>query len=271
MTDKYAVVGNPIAHSKSPAIHEAFAKQTNQELSYETVLAPIGGFADTVKRLVDEGYKGVNVTVPFKLDAFDMATELKVLAQAAGAVNTLSFNKKNIIGHNTDGLGMVRDIEHNLDTVLQGSRVLMLGAGGAAQGVLRPVLDKGPAELVIANRSIEKAIAMIDKVKGQYKDIDLAAVAYETLNREFDVVINATSASLNKASLPISNIVFKKSGLAYDMMYGQETPFIAQARAQGADVANGLGMLVEQAAEAFELWRGVRPNAKAVIDKMRVL
>lgn len=270
MTDKYAVVGNPIAHSKSPAIHAAFAKQTNQDMIYEAILAPIGGFADTVNQLIADGYKGINVTVPFKFDAYDMATELNVFAKHAGAVNTLSFNQAEVFGQNTDGLGMVRDIEENLGVPLNGKRILLLGAGGAAQGVLHPILDKTPDVLVVANRSVEKAVAMIDSVKDQYAAIELLAQSYEDLNMAYDVVINATSASLNKASLPVSDNIFSEACLAYDMMYGQETPFMMQASAQGASVADGLGMLVEQAAEAFTLWRGVRPDAKAVIDKMRV-
>ncbi len=270
MTDKYAVIGNPITHSKSPAIHAAFAQQTNQDMSYEAIQAQSGEFAEKVNQLIAAGFKGVNVTVPFKFDAYEIATELNVLAKHAGAVNTLSFNQENINGYNTDGLGMVRDIQDNLQVPLQGKRVLLLGAGGAAQGVLHPLLDQNLAALVVANRSVEKAVAMIDKVKVLYATTDLAARAYDDINHSFDVVINATSASLNKTGLPIANHVFAEGCLAYDMMYGQETPFMAQARAQGAIVADGLGMLVEQAAEAFALWRGVRPDSKAVIDKMRV-
>lgn len=271
MTDKYAVIGNPIAHSQSPAIHAAFAKQTNQEMMYEAILAPLGGFADTLNTLISEGYQGVNVTVPFKFDAFEFATELNVFAQNAGAVNTLSFSQGNTFGHNTDGLGMVRDIEENLNTPLQGKRVLLLGAGGAAQGVLNPLLDKAPSELVIANRSVEKATAMIDRVKEQYEAVELTASAYEGLSKPFDLVINATSAGLSKARLPIADVIFAENCLAYDMMYGRKTPFMTQARENNAVVADGLGMLVEQAAEAFTLWRGVRPDAKAVITKMRVV
>lgn len=270
MTDKYAVIGNPIAHSKSPAIHAAFAQQTQQDITYETILAPIGGFADMVNQLIEKGYQGVNVTVPFKLDAYEFANELSAFAQHAGAVNTLSFTQAKIKGHNTDGLGLVRDIEQNLHVPLQGKRVLLLGAGGAAQGVLHPMLEKGIVKLVVANRSVEKAVAMIDKVKDQFSTIDLMASSYDALNSQFDVVINATSIGLSKASLPVSNAIFSDGCLAYDMMYGQETPFIAQARAQGAKVTDGLGMLIEQAAEAFELWRGVRPDSKAVVEKMRV-
>lgn len=271
MTDKYAVIGNPITHSKSPAIHAAFAKQTNQTMTYEATLAPLGGFSDTVAKLIAEGYQGVNVTVPFKLDAFELATELDALAQHAGAVNTLSFNQGVVHGYNTDGLGMVRDIEENLKTPLAGKRILLLGAGGAAQGVLYPLLDKAPSELVVANRTVEKAVAMIDKVSSDYSMVGLAPSTYESLSQPFDVVINATSTGLNKTSLPIADIIFAESCLAYDMMYGRETPFMKQARANNASVADGLGMLVEQAAEAFTLWRGVRPNSKAVIDQMSVV
>lgn len=270
MTDKYAVIGNPIAHSKSPMIHTAFAKQTQQDMTYETILAPIGGFADMVNQLIEQGYQGVNVTVPFKLDAYELANDLNVFAQHAGAVNTLSFTQANIEGHNTDGLGLVRDIEQNLHVSLQGKRVLLLGAGGAAQGVLRQILDKDVIKLVVANRSVEKAVAMIDKVKDQFSAIDLMATSYDGLNSQFDVVINATSTGLSNASLPISSKIFAEGSLAYDMVYGQVTPFMRLATAQRATVADGLGMLVEQAAEAFELWRGVRPDSKAVIEKMRV-
>lgn len=271
MTDKYAVIGNPIAHSKSPAIHSAFAQQTNQDMTYESILAPLGGFADTINTLIAEGYQGVNVTVPFKFDAFELATELNVLAQHAGAVNTLSFNRTGVLGHNTDGLGMVRDIEENLQVALQGKTVLLLGAGGAAQGVLRPLLDKAPAELVVANRSIEKAVEMVDKVSDHYRSVALAASTFEALSKTFDIVINATSTGLNKTSLPIADTIFGGTRLAYDMMYGRETPFMAQARANNVRVADGLGMLVEQAAEAFGLWRGIRPDSKAVISHMRVV
>lgn len=271
MTDKYAVIGNPIVHSKSPSIHAAFAKQTNQNMTYETILAPLGGFADTVNQLVADGYRGVNVTVPFKLDAYELASDLNPLARHAGAVNTLSFTPAAIQGYNTDGVGMVRDIEHNLLTTLNGKRVLLLGAGGAAQGVLLPVLDRSPAQLMVANRSVDKAVAMVAKVTDQYQSIALSAKQYDEVDGQFDVVINATSASLSQASLPISADIFAAGCLAYEMMYGQETPFMAQATVAGANAVDGLGMLVEQAAVAFEVWRGIRPDSKAVLEKMRVL
>lgn len=273
MVDKYAVLGNPIGHSKSPDIHAEFAKQTNQEMTYEAILAPLDRFKETVTRLVSEGYKGVNVTVPFKFEAYDLASQLRMPAKQAGAVNTLTFTDGSLIGDNTDGLGLVHDIEHNLCKALQSKRILILGAGGAAEGVLHPLLDAAPSKLVVANRSVEKAVAMIGKVKQlvQYNSVSLAASAYEDLqNQKFDVVINATSTGLSDASLPIPNTLFADGSLAYDMMYGRETPFMAQAREAGATVADGLGMLVEQAAEAFFIWRGVRPETASVMQKIRV-
>lgn len=274
MTDKYAVIGNPIAHSKSPVIHAEFAKQTNQDMRYETVLAPLDGFDGTVQKLVAENYRGVNVTVPFKFDAYGLATQLTPFAKHAGAVNTLSFEGGDIEGSNTDGLGLVRDIEQNLHTSIQSKRVLLLGAGGAAEGVFHPLLGAAPSVLVVANRSEEKAVAMIDKAKQleQYSLIDLAALSFLGLeNQQFDIVINATSTGLSQTALPTPSTVFADGCLAYDMMYGRETPFMAQARAAGAQVTDGLGMLVEQAAEAFYLWRGVRPDTTPVLQKMRVL
>lgn len=274
MTDKYAVLGNPIAHSKSPNIHMMFAKQTHQDLRYEAILAPLDGFADAIKKLVAEGYKGVNVTVPFKFEAYDLSAQLNPLAKHAGAVNTLRFEDDKVTGDNTDGLGLVRDIEQNLKTSIQSKRVLLLGAGGAAEGVLHPLLDAAPNTLVVANRSVEKAIAMIDKVKvlTQHRSVSLAALAFQDLESQaFDIVINATSTGLSKAALPIPNTIFAGGCLAYDMMYGRETPFMAQARVAGAQVADGLGMLVEQAAEAFFLWRAVRPETAPVMQKMRAL
>ena len=167
MTDKYAVIGNPIEHSKSPLIHQAFAKQTQQDLSYEKILAPLDGFSEKILELIALGYKGVNITVPFKLQAFQLATKLSARAQDAGAVNTLSFNGVDILGDNTDGAGLVRDIEHNLHIQIAGKRVLLIGAGGAAEGVLHPLLACKPARLVMTNRTLAKAEAMLSKVKAQ--------------------------------------------------------------------------------------------------------
>lgn len=275
MTDKYAVIGNPIAHSKSPAIHAAFAKQTNQDMSYEAILAPLGGFADTVNQLIADGYKGVNVTVPFKFDAYDLMDQPNMKGvHDAEAVNTLTFEKESIKGANTDGIGLVTDIQNNLDFDLQDKNILLIGAGGAAQGVTHKIAEAKPKLFVVANRSLEKAYSMKKRLEGSkaYPVTSITVSTFEALeNQLFDVVINATSASLNKTSLAIPDSIFGDGCLAYDMMYGQETSFMALARANGATVADGLGMLVEQAAEAFMLWRGVRPDSKVVINKMRVL
>jgi shikimate dehydrogenase len=267
--DRYAVVGNPIAHSKSPLIHAAFAKQTNQEMSYERILAPLDGFDAMIKELIAQRYKGVNVTVPFKFEAFNLCDTLTDRAQAAGAVNTLTFKDNQINGDNTDGTGLVRDITHNLKHILHNKRTLLLGAGGAAEGVLQPLLACELGSLVIANRTIEKAERMISRQVGALHQ--LSASTYADLNNPFDIIINATSAGLTDTTLPIANIIFAENGLAYDMMYGRETPFMAQARANGAQVADGLGMLVEQAAEAFYIWRGVRPDTKPIIEMIRAL
>ena len=288
MAERYAVIGNPITHSKSPQIHAAFAKQTGQHIIYEAVLSPIDGFVATVKSLITQGYKGANVTVPFKFEAFNLCDELTHRATSAGAVNTLSFNQNKIIGDNTDGVGLVNDIALNLGHALQpqglspqnippkvgysclkGARILLLGAGGAAQGVMLPLINTQPDSITITNRSLEKAHFMIQKVAAQHTVCNLLVSNYENLQSEFDVIINATSTGLSNTILPISNVIFAKNCLAYDMMYGRETPFMAQARSAGAQVADGLGMLVEQAAEAFYMWRGVRPETAPIISLMR--
>jgi shikimate dehydrogenase len=274
MTDKYAVLGNPIGHSKSPMIHAEFAKQTKQDISYEAILAPLDGFSDTVKRLIAEGYKGVNVTVPFKFEAFDMANHIDASAAVAEASNTLVFHEGSAAAYNTDGIGLVADIQKNLATPLQGKRVLMIGAGGAAQGVAIEIAKASPATFVVVNRSVEKVHDMQKKLEGA-KEQDIVAITASSFNgldgQVFDVVINATSAGLTDSVLPIPDSIFTSNILAYDMMYGRETPFMLQARSAGAQVADGLGMLVEQAAEAFSIWRGVKPDTKPVIATIRAL
>jgi shikimate dehydrogenase len=267
LSDKYAVLGNPIAHSKSPQIHAAFAKQTKQNISYEAILGPLEGFKHALKALLDAGYSGINITVPFKFEAYEACHQHTERAFAAGAVNTISFSGGHIAGDNTDGAGLVRDITQNLGTVLKGARVLLLGAGGAAQGVLLPILEQSPASVVVANRTIEKAERMVSKLVG-FTHLSQAST-FGGLQGQFDVIINATSTGLTDAALPIADSIFAKNCLAYDMMYGRETPFMAQARANGAQVADGLGMLVEQAAEAFYIWRGVRPETVPVIQLLR--
>lgn len=273
-TDRYAVLGNPIAHSKSPLIHAAFAKQTGQSMRYERVLAPLDGFETTVRDLIRQGYKGVNVTVPFKFEAFQLASAPTRRAIDAGAANTLTFTEQGVVADNTDGAGLVRDIENNLQLPLAGKKVLLLGAGGAAEGVLQPILDCKPSLLVIANRTLDKALDMVKKVESIQGNLvtTLSACEFNDLQGQaFDVVINATSAGLTDTALPIPDTIFAKNCLAYDMMYGRETPFMRQARESGAIVADGLGMLVEQAAEAFYLWRGVRPETKPVMEMVRAL
>jgi len=269
MTDLYVVFGNPIAHSKSPAIHAAFARASTQDLIYEARLAAVDGFKQAISEFQAAGGKGANVTVPFKEEAYRLCTRLSERAARAGAVNTLVFNGPEIFGDNTDGAGLVRDITHNLACPLAGQRILLLGAGGAARGVIAPLLATQPASLFIANRGAEKAKAL---AKGFS---DIAPVNggnfAETADKSFDIVINATSASLSGESLPLPPGLFATGSLAYDMMYGKgETPFMALTRQQGAArCADGLGMLIEQAAEAFFVWRGVRPATTAVLDDLR--
>ena len=269
MTDRYCVFGNPVAHSRSPAIHAMFAAQCRQDLSYEAIPAPLDGFAAALAGFAAAGGKGANVTLPFKAEAFALCTRRSARAERAGAVNTLAFTGSGIFGDNTDGAGLVQDIEVNLRFPLAGRRLLLLGAGGAARGAIAPLLERRPAGLFIANRTAEKAEALA----GQF--CELAAVDAGNLGkiagRTFDVVINATSASLSGATLPLPAGIFAPGGLAYDMMYGKgDTPFLALAREQGAGhLADGLGMLVEQAAEAFLVWRGVRPDSAPVLAEMR--
>lgn len=265
--EKYAVIGHPIEHSKSPVIHQAFAAQFGKTIRYEKILAPLDGFANTVHRLQAEGFLGANVTVPFKFEAFELCHSVSERAQAldAGAVNTLSFlDEGQIRGDNTDGAGLRSDIERNLGFSIAGKRILMLGAGGAAQGVLNSLLDA--AQIVIANRTPDKAQHMVAAIQSQ---VHASASTFEALNQSFDLVINATSAGLTDSRLPLPDGVFTAHTLAYDMMYGRETPFMQQARAAGAQVADGLGMLVEQAAEAFLGWHGLRPQTAPVIQSFR--
>jgi shikimate dehydrogenase len=280
MTDQYAVIGNPIAHSKSPQIHRMFAEQTGQDISYEPVLAPLDGFAATVERLRKEGYKGCNVTVPFKFDAFKIADSygFEVMDalesdQRADAVNTLDFRNGKIIGHNTDGIGLVNDIQKNLGIGLISKRILLIGAGGAAAGVLHPILEASQAPLVIYNRTLEKAEALQKNVTRheKFRLFSIRPVPFGGLGSEqFDVVINATSAGLADSEIPLPTCIFAPGALAYDMMYGRETQFMKFARANGAAVvSDGLGMLVEQAAVSFYIWRGVRPDTAPVIAALR--
>ena len=270
--DRYAVVGNPIAHSRSPWIHAAFAHQTGQALAYEALLAPLTDFAGTVARFRAEDGRGLNVTVPFKLEAFALADRRTPRAEAAGAVNTLAFAADGILGDNTDGAGLVRDLAANLGCPPGGRRILLLGAGGATRGALLPLLDSRPARLTIANRTVAKAEALAALLAARAGDCVLDACGFDALaGRRFDLVINATAASLADELPPLPPGLYAEGALAYDMMYGRDpTRFMRAALADGAArAADGLGMLVEQAAESFTLWRGVRPDSSPVLAALR--
>lgn len=270
MTDKYAVIGNPVSHSKSPLIHTMFARQTRQDISYEAIEAPLDGFAARVMALRGKGYRGCNVTVPFKFEAYKLATQRSALAEAAQAVNTLQFSSDGdaILGDNTDGTGLIRDIRTNLGIALHHKRVLLIGAGGAAYGVALPLAEAG-AKLTIANRTADKARALAASFSSLRSVVSSGSLD-DLAGRQFDAVINATSAGLSGSGIPLPPGIFAPGALAYDMMYGRETPFMKFAREHGAaKVADGLGMLVEQAAESFLIWRGIRPETAPVIEALR--
>jgi len=268
MTDLYAVFGNPIAHSRSPYIHTAFASATGEDLRYEARLAPLDGFSGAVRQFFAEGGKGCNVTVPFKEEAFQLADELTSRARLAGAVNTLKAEAGHLVGDNTDGAGLLADIEQNLAFPIANRRVLLLGAGGAARGAVPALLTRHPACLVIANRTVERAVALAELFSPDIQGMGFADLA--GFSEPFDLVINATSASLEDKTLPLPAGIFAPASLAYDMMYGEETPFLKQARAAGVVMrTDGLGMLIEQAAEAFLFWRGKRPATGALRQAMR--
>lgn len=265
--DRYVVIGNPVMHSKSPEIHARFAAQTGQTLAYERLLVPLDGFADAIQDLIRHGVKGANVTVPFKLDAHATATTLTERAQAAGAVNTLKFDGAVIIGDNTDGVGLVTDIVRGAGVPMRGKRMLLLGAGGAARGVILPILAQQPSQLVIANRTVSKAADLARQFAAHG---NIAASDFEVLREPFDIVVNATSASLSSDLPPVSPAVFSANSLAYDMMYGSgPTVFMRFAAQHGAATRDGLGMLVEQAAESFLVWREVRPDTAPVLALLR--
>jgi shikimate dehydrogenase len=271
MTDLYAVIGNPVEHSRSPLIHAEFARQTRQPVSYGKLYAEIAGFEAVVQRFREEGGRGVNVTVPFKRRAYALASSRSRRAEEAQAVNTLSFEADGIKADNTDGVGLVRDLTRNLGCAIQNRRVLVMGAGGAAYGVCGPLLDAGPATLVVANRTPDKAVDLATRFAGLFPAApEVTGAGYAELEgREFDLVINATSAGLSGEMPALPAGVFAPGALAYDMVYGKDTPFLALAARAGARAADGLGMLVEQAAESFYLWRGMRPDTAPVIELLR--
>ncbi len=263
MADLYAVIGNPVAHSRSPWIHAEFARACGQDMEYRRIEAPLGRFAESVADFRAAGGRGLNVTLPFKGDAYRYSERVSERARMAEAVNTLAFGA-GVHGDTTDGVGLVLDLERNLGFGLKGVRALLMGAGGAAQGVVGALLDAGVASLVIANRTVEKAAALAARFRGA------RASAYAALEgEEFDVLINATSSGLSGDAIALPPGVLRKDALAYDMVYGKDTPFLAAARKAGARACDGAGMLVEQAAESFLLWRGVRPETGAVLRSLR--
>jgi len=275
--DRYVVVGNPISHSRSPAIHAAFARQTGEALQYDRLEAPLEGFAETMRAFLAGGGHGFNVTTPFKLEAYDLADRLTPRAEAAGAVNTMWIEDGLIHGDNTDGVGLVRDIQDNLDVLLEDKRILVLGAGGAAMGAMLPLIECRPSRIVVANRTASRASDMVEEfveAADQY-GVELWAGGLDALealseDERCDVVINASSSSLQGELPPIPEHLLGEGVLAYDMMYGaQPTVFLAYAAKCGARTADGLGMLVEQAAEAFYNWRGVRPKTAPVLAELR--
>lgn len=268
MTQRFAVLGHPIAHSKSPQIHSALAKAVGIDLHYERVEVPLDRFEDTVARLRADGFRGVNVTMPFKVNAFRLCTWRSRRADKAEAANTLTFLADGIEGDITDGTGLVRDIEGRCARVIEGARILIVGAGGAARGVAGPLLDAKPRRLAIANRTLARALDIVQL----FSEADnLAALTLGELpQHQFDLVINATSASLSNALPLVPPSVFAPGALAYDMVYSMGvTPFLQLAASVGAESSDGLGMLVEQAAEAFHVWHGIRPETGAVYQQLR--
>lgn len=265
--DQYRVFGNPIEHSRSPDIHHIFANKSQQSINYQKQLVEIDGFSNAIANFIHQGGKGANITVPFKEQALTLADELTERATLAGAVNTLTFKNGKIFGDNTDGEGLVQDLITN-QVILNESRVLLLGAGGAARGVLLPLLAQNPRSIVIANRTVSKA----DKICQHFADNRISASSYIDLaKQDFDLIINATSASLSGDLPPIPTSIISQNVVCYDMVYGKdETPFLKWAKEHGAmKVVDGLGMLVGQAAVSFEVWRGVTPEVQPVIDKLR--
>ena len=264
MTDRYVVIGNPVGHSKSPWIHAEFARATGQDIEYGRLEPALESFDAAVDAFRTSGGRGANVTLPFKQVAFRYCAELSARARSAEAVNTLVLDRAAVYGDNTDGIGLVRDLQNNLGCSLEGRRVLLLGAGGAAQGVVQPLLDAAVAALVVVNRTAARAQALAARFPrirgGGYGLLDDAP---------FDLVVNATAAGLVGELPPIPAQVFARGALAYDVVYGRDTPFLAFAREHGVRASDGTGMLVEQAAESFFIWRGMRPPTRAVLSALR--
>jgi shikimate dehydrogenase len=270
MSDRYAVIGNPIGHSKSPLIHTTFAQSTGQDLEYIKIEGPLDGFREAVDDFRAGGGRGLNVTAPFKLQAFEMGTERNERARITGAANAMRFEGERIIVDNFDGVGLTNDIQKNLGYPMKGKRMLVLGAGGAARGALLTFLEQAPAEIIVVNRTVERAheLAKTFHTHGAVRSADYSSLGDE----RFDIVVNATSASLSGQLPPVPPTVFGNDCLAYELVYGKGlTPFLRLAQNAGAKrLADGVGMLVEQAAEAFVWWRGVRPDTRRLIAKLTV-
>lgn len=268
--DRYVVAGNPVAHSQSPFIHAEFGRQTGDVIDYRPVLWPPDGFAASLQALVASGVRGCNITVPFKFQAFDHATRATPRARLAGAANLLSFDVDDWLADNTDGIGLVNDLQRHAGLCLRGCRLLLLGAGGAAAGVLGPLLETGPAELVIANRTVATAEALVARHGPVVGHCRLRAASLDDCGQAYDAVVNATASSLQGVGAPVHSRVLKPGTLAVDMMYGPAAAmFLRWAQAHGARPRDGLGMLVEQAAESFRLWRGVQPDTAPVLAALR--
>lgn len=270
--DLYRVIGNPVGHSRSPWIHTRFAELTGQALQYDKQLVPLDGFAAAVTQFFAEGGRGCNVTVPFKFDAARLATQVSERAQLAQAANTLSLQDGVVQADNTDGAGLVNDIQRNAGFDLAGRHVLLIGAGGASAGVLAPLLHTQPASITVANRTVDKAHALVARhtALATLQKTELLCHSLQGLEANFDVIINATASSLSGEAVPVNARTLKAGALAYDMMYGPAAQgFMTWAKDHGAQPRDGLGMLVEQAAEAFLIWRGVRPPAQQVLAELR--
>jgi shikimate dehydrogenase len=273
--DAYCVVGNPVAHSRSPWIHARFARQTGEPVQYERLLAPLDGFVVALRAFRAGGGRGCNVTVPFKFEAAALATATTDRARLAGACNTLRFDPDGaVFGDNTDGAGLVNDIQRNAGVDLAGRDVLLVGGGGAAAGVLGPLLEARPRRVVVANRTVSRALTLLENhaALAAASGVDLAVCGLDTVPAGFHVVLNATAASLSGGGVPVPGSALAPGALAYDMMYGPPAQgFLQWAHEHGASGRDGLGMLVEQAAESFLVWRGVRPDTDGVLAELRAL
>ena len=270
--DLYRVIGNPVSHSQSPWIHTRFAALTGQTLQYDKQRVPVDGFVSAVQQFFAEGGRGCNVTVPFKFEAAALATQVSDRAQLAQAANTLTVQNGTIQADNTDGAGLVNDIQRNAGFDLAGRRILLIGAGGASAGVLAPLIQTQPASITVANRTVDKAHALVNRhtALALLQKTELVAQTLQGLEGDFDVIINATTSSLSGGAVPVAASTLKPGALAYDMMYGPAAQgFMTWAREHGAQPRDGLGMLVEQAAEAFLIWRGVLPPSQQVLAELR--